>query len=721
MESEEVLKDLNEPQREAVKHDKGPALVLAGAGSGKTRVLTRRVAYLISKYGVAPENILAMTFTNKAASEMVERVNSLTGTRGSWIGTFHSFGARLLRKEASKMGYSANFSIYDTSDQKRMVKDIMQEMNLDIKKTKPALILNKISEAKNTLTTPENFVVEQFDYLSELTAEIYPVYQQRMKESNALDFDDLILKPCQLFSKYEKVKEYYNDKYRYILVDEYQDVNHAQYRLSQLLTGDYKNIFVVGDPDQSIYGFRGADINNILNFEKDYPEAKVIRLEQNYRSKENILKAAQAVIQHNTSRLEKDLWSGRGKGERIEYYEASTDKEEAAFILDKARKLKNSGEYSLGDMVVLYRTNAQSRNIEDILRRNQLPYQIVGGLKFYDRKEIKDVLAYLRLINNPDDTASLLRIINCPTRGIGATTIDRIQEYAYSNNISLFQSCLEADKNPQLTPAYSSRVKEFTELIKRFKEMSTEMTLDKLVNKIIAKTGYEKELIEKEGPKATERLENIGELQSAMREYLQENEAPSLSGFLEEVALIADIDTMEEETNYITLMTLHSAKGLEFPIVFLTGLDEGLFPHQNSLDDPGEIEEERRLCYVGMTRAMDKLFLLRARTRFRYGENKFYPPSRFLEEIPDDLLTGEDEMKESIEIRDSLAKTTSAQASKSIGTSYKEGQDILHPSWGIGVIESIQEDRGTKLTIRFKDGKKRELLAEYAPLQIVRR
>lgn len=715
----QILTGLNQPQKEAVKHFKGPALVLAGAGSGKTRVLTRRIAYLIAEYGVNPGNILAMTFTNKAASEMKERVNKLISEEmRSWVGTFHSFGATLLRREAEKLGFKRNFSIYDTSDQKRMVKEIMQGLNLDTKKTKPSRVLNKISDAKNQLIRPADYKIEDYNYMSEIVAQIYPLYQQRMQESNAFDFDDLIMKPCQLFTEYPRVKEYYNQKYKYILVDEYQDVNHAQYRLSQLLTGSDNNIFVVGDPDQSIYGFRGADINNILNFEKDFTAAKVIRLEQNYRSKENILKAAQAIIKNNSSRLDKDLWSDRGEGDSIEFHEAATDKEEAAFIMEAAKKMNRTGKYSYGDMVVLYRTNAQSRSIEDILRRNQVPYQIVGGLKFYDRKEIKDIVAYLRLINNPADTAALLRIINEPARGIGAKTIERVQDYAYANNISLFQSCLESDANPELTKAYASRVIEFAELIEEFQELENEITIDKLVNKILTKTGYESEIISKEGPKAQERLENIGELQSAMREYLQDNDDGSLAGFLEEVALIADIDTMEDKNNYITLMTLHSAKGLEFPVVFLAGLDEGLFPHGNSMDDAGEIEEERRLCYVGITRAQDKLYILRAKNRFRYGESKYYAPSRFLNEIPDSLINCEDdEDYDTIDIKDN----SNSSKDKSKGSKYQEGQQIIHPSWGIGEIKQIKEDKGTKLTIRFKDGKERELLAEYAPLQIVRR
>ena len=714
----QILAELNQPQQEAVKHYKGPALVLAGAGSGKTRVLTRRIAYLIAEYGVNPGNILAMTFTNKAASEMKERANKLISEdMRSWVGTFHSFGATLLRKEAGKLGFKRNFSIYDTSDQKRMVKEIMQDLNIDTKQTKPSRVLNEISDAKNQLIRPKDYKVDKFNYLSEIVAQIYPLYQQRMKESNAFDFDDLIMKPCQLFTEYPKVKEYYNEKYKYILVDEYQDVNHAQYRLSQLLTGSENNIFVVGDPDQSIYGFRGADINNILNFENDFSNAKVIRLEQNYRSKENILKAAQSVIKNNSSRLDKDLWSERGEGDSIEFFEAATDKEEAGFIMEEAKKMNRSGRYSYGDMVVLYRTNAQSRSIEDVLRRNQVPYQIVGGLKFYDRKEIKDIVAYLRLINNPADTAALLRIINEPARGIGAKTLERVQDYAYANNISLFQSCQESEKNPELTKAYARKVIEFAELIAEFQGLENEITIDRLVSKILSKTGYESEILAKEGPKAQERLENIGELQSAMQEYLQDNDDGSLAGFLEEVALISDIDTMEDKNNFITLMTLHSAKGLEFPVVFLAGLDEGLFPHSNSMDDTSEIEEERRLCYVGITRAQDKLYILRAKNRFRYGESKYYAPSRFLNEIPDSLINcEEDENYDSIDIKDNNNRNNNAKSSN-----YREGQQVIHPSWGIGKIKQVKEDKGTKLTIRFKDGKERELLAEYAPLQPVRR
>jgi len=709
----EILQNLNENQQRAVSLAQGPALVLAGAGSGKTRVLTRRIAYLVAAGIARDQEILAVTFTNKAADEMKERVKELLGEsfRG-WLGTFHSFGARLLRQEAEKVNRSSNFTIYDTSDQKKIIKEILSDLNLDQKRFKPAAISKRISSAKSKLIGPEDFRGAE-SFFQQQVAKIYPKYEAELSRSNAFDFADLLMKSCFLLQEYPLVREYYNEKYRFLLVDEFQDVNNAQYELSKLLSGPDNNIFVVGDPDQSIYGFRGANIDNILNFTTDYPEAEVIRLEKNYRSRAQILMAAQQVIENNYSRLDKKLKAARkGQGD-LQFFSADSDRQEASYMAREINKLVAEEDYNYSDIAILYRTNAQSRVIEEMMIKENFPYQVVGGLKFYERREIKDLMAYLNLINNPADTASFLRVINTPKRGIGKKTLQAVEEYAARNGLSLLAACQQAEDITELSPAYQGRVANFAALIEELQEKAAGLTLDNLLMAVVDRIDY-KDYLKKIDDKYEERRANIGQLQNVMIEYLQENEEASLAGFLEEVALITAVDTWDEEENYINLMTLHAAKGLEFPVVFLTGLDEGLFPHENCLEDPENIEEERRLCYVGMTRAEDKLYLLRARRRRVFGRNKYYQPSRFLAEMPDQILAEEP------------AQDSQVQEEKSRGRrgGYHSGEVVLHSKWGKGeIINCYQEDEGrTRLKIRFKrDGKERELLAEYAPLQKVTR
>lgn len=720
MEDSEILKNLNPAQKKAVEHHQGPELVLAGAGSGKTRVLTRRIGYLINHYGVSPYNILAVTFTNKAANEMKERVKDMVGgvNRSLWVSTFHSFCVRILRREAEKLGYNKNFVIFDSLDQRKLVKEVLKSKNLDPKKTKPRSVLNKISNAKNELKTPEQMSAISGSFFDQTAAEIYEEYQKRLKENNAMDFDDLIQQTVRLFEEFPLVLEHYQERFKYILVDEYQDVNHAQYQLVNLLAERYRNVCVVGDPDQGIYGFRGADIRNILNFEDDYPDVKTIRLEQNYRSKGNILEAAQAVIKNNSSRKEKELWTDQGAGAKLELYEAKDEKEEADFVCRTAKELteKNElteAELTYDDLAVLYRTNSQSRAFEDMLMKYGIPYQIVGGVRFYERMEIKDIMAYLRLIYNPADDISFLRIINRPKRGIGAGTLGKVQDFAEAEGLNLYEAALKSKANPALSGTYAKRVLHFTEIIEELRAEQEEIALARLTEKLLDKSGYRHNLEEEKTAEAENRLENIEELFSVINEYMKNSDNNTLAGFLEEVTLMADIDSMDEEQSVLTLMTIHSAKGLEFPVVFLVGMEDGIFPHSNSMFEQKGMEEERRLCYVGMTRAEERLYLSRAQVRLRFGERKMNPPSQFIEEIPKELLAGAEDT------RSAMAKEEDFIHSDNSGTNYAIGQKIVHPRWGIGTILSIRGDDNPELKIAFEGGKTRNLLAEYAPIQKV--
>jgi DNA helicase-2/ATP-dependent DNA helicase PcrA len=726
---EAILNNLNPEQKEAVQHYQGPLLVLAGAGSGKTRVLTRRIAYLIECHGVAPYNILAVTFTNKAAGEMKERVASLLGglKESIWVSTFHSFCVRILRKEIGKLGYSDRFVIYDTSDQKSLMKEVFKELNIDPKKTNPAAVLSEISRAKNELTGPEEYNNAIGDFFMKITGRAYELYQKKLQDNNALDFDDLIMKTVELFRKYPLVLEYYQNRFKYISVDEYQDVNTAQYTLVRQLAARYKNLCVVGDPDQSIYGFRGADIRNILNFEQDYPEARIIKLEQNYRSCEKILEAAHHVISNNLARKEKKLWTERGEGKDLNVYIAYNEKDEANFICRKTIDLLKEG-YRYKDIAILYRTNAQSRPLEEALVKYAIPYQIIGGVRFYDRMEIKDILAYLRVIYNPADEISLLRIINRPRRGIGGGTISKLQSFALDKGISLYEAGLKANEIPDLSLAYQKRIQEFFEMMEKYRSQSGEITIDKLTERVISETGYRQELEQEGTIQAQGRLENIEELFSVINDFLKTGENNTLGGFLEEISLVSDIDDLDESGDHLTLMTLHSAKGLEFPVIFMVGMEEGIFPHANSMFEAEGLEEERRLCYVGITRAMDELYFTLARERMRFGEQQRNLPSQFIKEIPE-YLFGEDEEaspeeKSKIVYLDqgyNSGNSKSGKAAVSSGSrnEFRVGQKILHPKWGIGKIIEIKNNRGVELTVQFSQGTPKTLLAEYAPIQRV--
>lgn len=648
----QILEGLNPEQEKAVKHFKGPLLILAGAGSGKTRVLTHRIAYLISEYNVNPWNILALTFTNKAAGEMRERVDSIVGAGADdiWVSTFHSTCVRILRRYIEALGYSRSFTIYDGDDQRTLMRDILKYLQLDPKKYKERAVLSAISSAKDELITPEQYELRaQGDFLKETYARCYREYEKRLHDANALDFDDLICKTIQLFEENEDILSYYQNRFRYIMVDEYQDTNSAQFKLISLLAPTpqedgttINNLCVVGDDDQSIYKFRGANIYNILNFESKYPETLVIKLEENYRSTQNILDAANAVISHNSVRKDKALWTEHPKGDLIYYTQFQNEYEEAGCIADAIHTVVEKGMASYKDFAILYRTNAQSRVFEEKLVMHNIPYRIVGAVNFYQRKEIKDILAYLRTIENGLDDISVKRIINVPKRGIGLTTIDRITNYAIEHETS-FYGALENFEYIDGIKRSASKLSSFVSLISAFKRHLADehYSLEDLIREIIEETGYVRLLQEEDTEQAQSRIENIEELINKVVTY-EENceDTPTLSGFLEEVALVADIDTVDENTDMVLLMTLHSAKGLEFPYVYLVGMEDGIFPGYAAVmgEDPEEMEEERRLCYVGITRAMKKLSLSCARSRFRNGEQQYNRPSQFLNEIPRYLL-----------------------------------------------------------------------------------
>lgn len=648
----QILEGLNPEQEKAVKHFKGPLLILAGAGSGKTRVLTHRVAYLINEYNVNPWNILALTFTNKAAGEMRQRVDQIVGQGADdiWVSTFHSTCVRILRRYIEALGYERSFSIYDSDDQKTLMRDILKYLQLDPKKFRERAVLSAISSAKDELISPEQYELRaQGDYTKEIYARCYREYEKRLRDSNALDFDDLICKTIQLLEENEEILSYYQNRFRYIMVDEYQDTNTAQFRLISLLANTLDddgtilhNLCVVGDDDQSIYKFRGANIYNILNFESQYPEAKVIKLEENYRSTQNILDAANAVIKNNNVRKDKALWSKKPKGDSIYFTQFQNEYEEAGCIADAIANVVSAGMASYKDFAILYRTNAQSRVFEEKLVMHNIPYRIVGAVNFYQRKEIKDLLAYLRTIENGLDDISVKRIINVPKRGIGLTTIDRVTNYAMEHETS-FYGALENYEYIDGISRGAAKIGSFVSLIDSFKRhlANPEYSLEDLIREIIEETGYVQLLREEDTEEAHGRIENIEEFINKIVSY-EENceEEPTLSGFLEEVALVADIDNVDESNDLVLLMTLHSAKGLEFPYVYLVGMEDGIFPGYSAVmgDDPEEMEEERRLCYVGITRAKEKLSLSCARSRFRNGEQQFNRPSQFINEIPRYLL-----------------------------------------------------------------------------------
>ena len=734
---------LNPMQREAVFTTEGPLLVLAGAGSGKTRALTHRVAYLIEEKGVKPWNILAITFTNKAAAEMRERVNNMSGpaAKDVWLFTFHAFCARFLRMEIDKLpGYGGNFAIYDTADSQNLIKQILKEMNLDDKRFQPSGILSRISNAKNALQDAAAFARQAGDFYEQKVADIYSRYEQKLQLNNALDFDDLLMLSIKLLQENKEVREKYQDRFDYLLVDEYQDTNHAQYLLTKFLAAKHRNICVVGDADQSIYGWRGADIQNILDFEKDYPDAKVIKLEQNYRSTQIILDAANAVIENNTGRKPKNLWTENKSGADIIYFQAVDERDEARFVIEQLQNLQRTENKKLGDMAILYRTNTQSRIFEEMLIKSGISYNMVGGLKFYERKEIKDIIAYLRVIFNPADSLSLLRIINVPKRGIGDASLAKIQAYAAANNVSLFEAVSNAAAIDGLSSRFVSKLDDLAGIIFELMNLAGEAPVEDLIDRVLRDTGYLEELENERTPQAQSRIDNLHELISVAQEFAASEEENNLENFLAHVALVSDIDDTELGEDAITLMTLHSSKGLEFPVVFLVGMEEGLFPHARTLMDETEIEEERRLCYVGITRAKEKLFLSSTKMRTIYGNTVTYPPSRFLQEIPARLvktikrqerfsaLENFKQVSEKYSARPQKPASTfnphsfmpqkPAAAAGGTGTRFNTGDRVSHSKWGEGMVVSVKDSPdGQEVKVAFAGAGVRSLLTKYAVLK----
>lgn len=733
--SNQLLSGLNPVQQEAVKTTDGPLLLMAGAGSGKTRVLTHRIAYLMAEKHVAPWNILAITFTNKAAREMKERVESILGPGADdiWISTFHSMCVRILRRDIDRIGINRNFSILDTADQLSVIKGILKERNLDPKKFDPRSILGTISGAKNELTEPEEFSKVAGGYYDQVVSDVYADYQKKLLKNQSLDFDDLIMTTIKLFDRVPEVLEFYQRKFQYIHVDEYQDTNRAQYMLVKQLAERFQNLCVVGDSDQSIYRWRGADITNILSFEKDYPNASVILLEQNYRSTKRILSAANEVIKNNSNRKPKNLWTENDDGVKISYYRGDNEFGEGQFVAGKIYQLHSSGKRKLSDIAILYRTNAQSRVIEETLLKAGLNYNIVGGTKFYDRKEIKDILAYLRLVSNPDDDISFTRIVNVPKRGVGATSLEKIASYAAMNGLSFFQAIQQVDFIGVSAKA-ANALDSFRQMIENLTNMQDYLSITELTEEILDKTEYREMLKAEKSIEAQSRLENIDEFLSVTKNFEQKSEDKTLVAFLTDLALIADIDQLdqkEEESgskDAITLMTLHAAKGLEFPVVFLMGLEEGVFPHSRSLMEEAEMEEERRLAYVGITRAEQELYLTNAKMRTLFGRTNMNPESRFIAEIPDDLLENLNEKKETRAPSARKMQPRRGPVSRPVSYASKTGGDTLnwavgdkagHKKWGTGTVVSVKgEGEGTELDIAFPSpvGVKR-LLAAFAPIE----
>ncbi len=720
--SEKLLAHLNKEQQEAVKTTEGPLLIMAGAGSGKTRVLTHRIAYLMAEKQVAPWNILAITFTNKAAREMKERVQALLGGAAEdvWISTFHSMCVRMLRRDIDRIGINRNFSILDPTDQLSVIKAILKDKNIDPKKFEPRTILATISGAKNDLLTPEQFAKRASTYYEKIVGDVYQEYQQRLLRNHSLDFDDLIMTTIHLFDRVPDVLQYYQYKFQYIHIDEYQDTNRAQYTLVKKLADRFQNICAVGDADQSIYRWRGADIRNILSFERDYPNAKVILLEQNYRSTKRILQAANEVIAHNVNRKPKRLWTENPEGKPIVYYEAMNEVDEAQFVARRIQEAVESGERRYRDFAVLYRTNAQSRVIEEMFLKANIPYQIVGGLKFYDRKEIKDILAYLRVIANPDDDLSLLRIINVPKRGIGASTIDKLVRYAAEHELSLFEALGELEmigfsaKTAGALAAFRGQLEQWTQL-------QEYVSVTELVEEVLDQSGYREMLKAERTIEAQSRLENLDEFLSVTKHFENVSDDKSLVAFLTDLALISDLDELNgtdqaAEGDAVVFMTLHAAKGLEFPVVFLIGMEEGIFPHLRSLENEDEMEEERRLAYVGITRAEEELVLTNAQMRTLFGNIQMNRPSRFLDEIPAHLLETVSRGKPSV----SRSASARLQAGGAIRV-WKVGDRANHRKWGIGTVVSVRgEGDDQELDIAFPSpiGIKR-LLAKFAPIEKV--
>ena len=767
---QEIIEGLNDKQYEAVTNTEGPCLVIAGAGSGKTKVLTHKIAYLIKEKDVKPWNILSITFTNKAANEMKERIVNLVGDVATdiWMGTFHSICVRILRRFIDRIGFDSSFIIFDTSDQKTLVKNCLKDLGIDDKLFNDRSVLSEISNAKNEMLTPESYAARaNGDFRKEKISTVYELYQKRLKENNAIDFDDIINYTIEILQDNEDIREYYCDKFKYILVDEYQDTNKAQFMLVKILASKYKNITVVGDNDQGIYSFRGADISNILNFEKDFPGTKIIKLEQNYRCTGNILKAANAVIKNNEVKYKKELWTQNEEGNLPKVYQADNEYDEASYIVEQIEHLRREEYYKYKDFAVLYRMNTQSRAIEDILRRENIPYKIIGGLKFYERKEIKDLIAYLRLIQNHNDNLSLRRIINEPKRGIGKTSLDKIELISNDTGESMYEIIKRADEFGLNRVFLNSR--EFVNTIEELSAKKDELPISELIKQVLKKSGYTKALQNENTIEAENRIENLDEFLTVAIEFEEEEVENGLREFLEGITLSSDIDELEESDDYVTLMTLHSAKGLEFPVVFLVGMEEGIFPGYKSISEPRELEEERRLCYVGITRAKEHLYLTCSKQRTIFGSTSYNQTSRFLKEIPEDLLDGYEEAFGDTTNKERMLKDTDyswtygsgnskvksykmdsteskvAAASKSASnfmfrtaesflsnlnkkseekkvdlSQYKEGLRVFHKKFGEGTINIVEpEGDDLKVDINFDKAGHKRLMAKFANLQII--
>ena len=776
---QDILKGLNDKQYEAVVNTEGPCLVIAGAGSGKTKVLTHKIAYLIGEKGAKPWDILAITFTNKAANEMKERIANLIGddAKDIWMGTFHSICVRILRRFIDRIGFDTSFIIFDTSDQRTLVKGCLKDLSIDDKMFTDRAVLSEISNAKNEMLEPEMYQVRaNGDFRKEKIAEVYKLYQKRLKENNAIDFDDIINYTIKILMENPDIIEYYSNKFKYVLVDEYQDTNKAQFTLVTMLASKHGNITVVGDNDQGIYSFRGADITNILNFEKDFPGTRIIKLEQNYRCTGNILKAANAVIKNNEVKYKKELWTQNEEGNLPKVYQAQNEYDEGSYIVEQMEHLRREEYYKYSDFAILYRMNTQSRAIEDILRRENIPYKIIGGLKFYERKEIKDIIAYLRLIQNGNDNLSLKRIINEPKRGIGKTSLDKIEFLANETGKSMYEIIKRADEFGLNRVFLNSR--EFVNTIEELKAKQEELSISELIKETLKKSGYTKALENENTIEAENRIENLEEFLTVAIEFEEEEAENSLSSFLEGITLSSDIDDLEESEEYVTLMTLHSAKGLEFPVVFLIGMEEGIFPGYKSISEPKELEEERRLCYVGITRAKENLFLTCSKQRTIFGSTSYNPVSRFLKEIPENLLEGYEEafgettnkdqmFKDSsyswsygsknngniktYKINESNGSAVAASSTNTINknsvnnngfmfrtaesflnnlakkstntadlTKYQSGVRVFHKKFGEGTINQVEpEGEDLKVDITFDKVGHKRLMAKFANLEVI--
>ncbi len=727
---DKILDNLNDKQLEAITHFTGPLLVIAGAGSGKTKALTHRIAYLIKEKGVNPFNILAVTFTNKAANEMKQRIIKLLSTGRDinefsdsmpTVGTFHSICVRMLRKDVHLLDFENNFAIYDTTDQEILIKRVMEDIGIDSKRFNPKAVLSHISNAKNQLISHEEFKNYAHDYFSEKVADIYPQYQKALKQSNALDFDDIIMKSVELFKKFPEILDKYQEKFKFISVDEYQDTNKAQYVLIKMLAEKYLNLCVIGDVDQSIYSWRGATIQNILDFEKDYKDTKIVVLEQNYRSTKTILGAANCVIKKNAQRKEKNLWTDREGGETVKHWLADNERHEGEMIVGEINNLLIGSEYPIyNDFVVLYRTNAQSRILEEVLLKNGIPYRIVGGIKFYQRKEIKDIIAYLKVIQNPSDSVGILRIINTPPRKIGNKTIESIRNFALTNNLSFFNAMLLANEIKDISDTKAAAIENFIKLIKNLQSKNQEYKVSSMIKYVLEATGYKK-LIDDGSVEGEARLENIAELISVAHKYDGLENGVSLNIFLEEVSLISDLDTIDDTDNAVTLMTVHSAKGLEFPYVFITGLEEGIFPHNRSMLDRDELEEERRLMYVAMTRAKDRLYLIHARTRMLYGESRSNTPSQFISDIEENFIEanfGGHFAREHMSISEIVDRPVPIELEKGLDIEISKGDRVTHTIFGNGIVVDLT---GGVITVAFEDPKigVKKLALSVAPLKKV--